>query len=826
MPTKPKANRSTPGGAAPAAQEPLTAPHRMALYLCLGSLGSDYAAALAERHPEAKGRLLAIDTARPMVNGRGPADPPEWQVHLPNADVKTLARSRRLALLDDGLIPRLEYPDAVHNGALQVRLFSTIKFAEAIPVVRVRLRHLIGEALDGADGRPLQVVIVSSVAGGTGSALILPVALLVRDEVRRVSPGAAVDVTVLGVLPSFFLASGDVQQTDRERLRLEANAAMTLREIKYLQSAAHAQPLRKALGANGKHRAEAAPITALYLYGSEATGGTLTQAKLTDRLVAAALTQTHPGVAEIDRNQGNAAAQYWGAYGSPEHAIVGADAVRSAWLPPAIRDLYVQTLLTEALAAAVRKAEAEQTDGLAANFKARLGLESIEAGIQQTIDELAPSEKVTVDPQIARLSSSKATDHLNAIHRYFKAEVMPQILAAGRSKAREVELVLVPEATRRVYDAILAEASGLDQAREVCEALVRTLTEDANSHAAERGEMKEEDYAGGFQIAVERLKKGGLIRARSHRINAAKACDDWKWAKKQDVVLQLKERAYRLAARQFQTFAAEAAAREARLRERLAEASAAKEEAQRASSAATDALRSVVRPDELAPFLQRVGQGIEVALGETPALLTPSRLMQPGLDELLAEHAAECGRRFDTFLRHHLKSLSGVAAFGRLRFVLADWAAESVGKLAVAVPLDLLPVGGAGNAASHQYLAAGGEEYRRLREMKAADPKFRAFNVVDTGDPFFVAARFRYAGLPFSVVPAADYEAAAAQYDEMDQTKAVNVLVSGGWVAGARNETLSDEEPVGFDEPAYPAARRSDHASNGEPAAGQHASGS
>ena len=42
--------------------------------------------------------------------------------------------------------------------------------------------------------------------------------------------------------------------------------------------------------------------------------------------------------------------------------------------------------------------------------------------------------------------------------------------------------------------------------------------------------------------------------------------------------------------------------------------------------------------------------------------------MQPGLDELLAEHAAGCGRRYDTFLRQHLKSLSGVAAYARLRF--------------------------------------------------------------------------------------------------------------------------------------------------------------
>ena len=82
------------------------------------------------------------------------------------------------------------------------------------------------------------------------------------------------------------------------------------------------------------------------------------------------------------------------------------------------------------------------------------------------------------------------------------------------------------------------------------------------------------------------------------------------------MVLQLKERTYRLAARHFQDFAAEIAGREARLCERLAEVKARREEARRAASASAAALRSIVRADEVDQFLQRIGQGIEVALGE------------------------------------------------------------------------------------------------------------------------------------------------------------------------------------------------------------------
>ena len=110
-------------------------------------------------------------------------------------------------------------------------------------------------------------------------------------------------------------------------------------------------------------------------------------------------------------------------------------------------------------------------------------------------------------------------------------------------------------------------------------------------------------------------------------------------------------------------------------------------------------------------------------------------------------------------------------------------------------------------AANHRYLAGGGDEYRKLEEMKATNPKLRAFAVIDSGDPFFVTARLRYAALPFATLPVADYEAAAEHFQEMDQTVAVNVLASSGWVAEARHELLSDEGPVAGAEPA----RRDDH---------------
>jgi len=779
-------------------QDQKLAPKRVSVFINIGSLGSDFATTLAERNPEIKEKILAIDTARPTAMGQDQVELPAWQLLLPNPDVKKPAQSRQLTLLNDGMIPDLEYPGSASNGAAQVRLFGMIKFAEAVPKVRGRIRQLLGQALRESNGRPLQVVITSSICGGTGSAMILPLALLARDEARMVSFGATIDVFLLAVLPSYFLSNPDVQQTDRERLRLSANAAATLREIKFAQTSSNSLPLQKALGINPRNPITTPPISAIYFYGSEATGGTLTPEKLSDRLAAAALTLTHPSLAEIDKNlMSNASGQYWGAFGRPEHSVVAASADRVAWLPPAMRDLYAHSCLTEALNTAVRKGETEQIEGLMRNFKARLGLGGIEGGIQQAIGELVPAGNMAVDPEIAKRSDQQAMTQLTNIQQCFKNEVTPKLVATARAKLREIELVLVPAAVQRVGDEILAEIPSLDMVREVCESLARHLTEVANSHAAGWGRLKQEDHGGRLREAIAQIGKNTLANFTNRgtlRVQAGQACEEWKQAQQEHLTLKLREQTYRLTAQHFQALAMEITGRLSRLRERLGETNAHKEEARRAAVAATDALCSIIRPEEATPFLQRIRHGIEVSLGESPTPLSPARLMQPGIDNLLDEYLAECGNRYDGFLRNHLKSLSGAVVFGRLNFSLTAWAQSALANLTMPVPLDFLPVGGEGNAPNHQYLAAGGQEYTTLQEMKAARPKLRGLSVINSGDPFFVVARHRYAGLPFAALPIADCLAAAEHFDEENQKVAVNVLTSSGWLLPARFEPLSGQD--------------------------------
>ena len=308
---------------------------------------------------------------------------------------------------------------------------------------------------------------------------------------------------------------------------------------------------------------------------------------------------------------------------------------------------------------------------------------------------------------------------------------------------------------------------------------MRDLTEASNNIAAKRGQLKQENHDRRFSEAIDRLGKKSLakfLNASTPRTQAAQACEALTRTERDAHVLTAMERAYRLAAEHFQAKASEIGERLSRLHECRAETGVQTAEAWQAATSSTDSLRSIVQPDETVRFLKQISESIDIELGDPPAPLTPARLMQHGLDDTLAEFSGECGLRYDSFLRNHLKSLSGAAAFGGLRWSLSEWTQGALGKLILPVPLDFLAIGGAGNAPRHLYIAAGGDDYIKLQEMKGSRPKLKSLSVIDSGDSFFVVVRQRIAGLPFATLPVASYLAAAECFEEDDQKIAVNRL--------------------------------------------------
>lgn len=118
------------------------------------------------------------------------------------------------------------------EGAGQVRAVSRMAFETALRAGKMEELHKAIESLYKLEGeeyqQALRVIIVSSLAGGTGSGLILPVALYIKNYLATRFRQSANITRGFFLLPEVFY---NVIQGQAERNNLKSNAYATLREI-------------------------------------------------------------------------------------------------------------------------------------------------------------------------------------------------------------------------------------------------------------------------------------------------------------------------------------------------------------------------------------------------------------------------------------------------------------------------------------------------------------------------------------------------------------------------------------------------------------------
>ncbi len=124
------------------------------------------------------------------------------------------------------------YDKTVSEGAGQVRAISRLAFNASLKVGKLQpLMDAIDDLFrkDGKDlKQALRVVFASTSSGGTGSGLMLPLAMFVRDYVTRKYPNTAVIVRALVLLPE-TLDSVITSSVEKESQR--RNAYATIKEI-------------------------------------------------------------------------------------------------------------------------------------------------------------------------------------------------------------------------------------------------------------------------------------------------------------------------------------------------------------------------------------------------------------------------------------------------------------------------------------------------------------------------------------------------------------------------------------------------------------------
>lgn len=118
------------------------------------------------------------------------------------------------------------------EGAGQVRAISRLALDTAIRAGNMEPLHNAIEELYKLEGdsseQALRVVIVSSLAGGTGSGLILPVALYLKNYLATKFQASANITRGFFILPEVFY---EVIRGQSERNNLKCNAYATLREL-------------------------------------------------------------------------------------------------------------------------------------------------------------------------------------------------------------------------------------------------------------------------------------------------------------------------------------------------------------------------------------------------------------------------------------------------------------------------------------------------------------------------------------------------------------------------------------------------------------------
>ncbi|MDD5832116.1 MAG: tubulin-like doman-containing protein, partial [Clostridiales bacterium] len=124
------------------------------------------------------------------------------------------------------------YDKTVSEGAGQVRAISRLALNSTIKTGAVRPLHEAIDALFRKSGQQmkqaLRVVMVSTASGGTGSGIILPLAMYIRDYVKNKYPNTALIVRSLIMLPETL---DSVIGSSSERDSQRRNAYATIKEI-------------------------------------------------------------------------------------------------------------------------------------------------------------------------------------------------------------------------------------------------------------------------------------------------------------------------------------------------------------------------------------------------------------------------------------------------------------------------------------------------------------------------------------------------------------------------------------------------------------------
>lgn len=198
-----------------------------------GTFGARAVKRLRAREPRLHDCTIGIDgeiSAAEAAESHHMIAPPDRGL----GDYRIRARHQPV-IAEDPLLESLDYPSEAERGAGASRPLGTIKAAVVLGVLRQKLGRIVRKRLAGLETQDrlmVDVHIATAACGGFGSALVIPLAIIARDEVRKIAPGAKCTIIVHLALSSLYepaIADPRIGQ------KVVANDFATLLELNYAQ---------------------------------------------------------------------------------------------------------------------------------------------------------------------------------------------------------------------------------------------------------------------------------------------------------------------------------------------------------------------------------------------------------------------------------------------------------------------------------------------------------------------------------------------------------------------------------------------------------------
>ncbi len=345
-----------------------------------------------------------------------------------------LENRERYPLLRSGLIPETMTSFETGQGVGKVRMVAMVLLAYNLDRVTLRIRRLLTRILrkaTGASARRLVIHLVFSLGGGTGSALAIPFAALVRDAARSIAPTLQVSVVGHCIGASVFL---EKIMTPAERQRTLVNAAMTLRELKFAQQPENLQGFAKALDIEPL---DCPLFDGIDYYDLTDSGcRAQSQEEIGARILAnvAASDNQLLQALEAARGANPAMAQSGNGWDEMGTAVIEVLHTSSIQIPvDKLVKLHAANTLAEKLAAATAAPRHEQVRSANERCFPELG---VEAALRQAMEQLRPDERYLLPVAIGKFSNAQTLAALEQNRqrwiRLGKPELVKKSIAVGR----------------------------------------------------------------------------------------------------------------------------------------------------------------------------------------------------------------------------------------------------------------------------------------------------------------------------------------------------------------------------------------------------------